>query len=87
MVPTHALYTLCVSPHPGLVSLLFMPSLYSLFLIRRIFNVLVDLRLPSDSITKQLALLRNLRMRPAGISYVRCRCSAEDKARLHASQL
>ena len=41
MVPTHALYTLCASPHPGLVSLLFMPYLYSLFLIRRILNLLV----------------------------------------------
>ena len=41
MVPTHALYTLCASPHPGLVSQLFMPYLYSLFLIRRILNLLV----------------------------------------------
>ena len=28
----HALYTLCASPHPGLVSLLFMPSLYMVML-------------------------------------------------------
>ena len=43
MVPTHALWTLCASPHPGLVSLLFMPSLYSLFLICRNFYLLVIL--------------------------------------------
>ena len=29
--PTHALYTLCASPHHGLVSLLFMPSLFGIF--------------------------------------------------------
>ena len=49
MVPTHALHTLCASHHPSLVSLLFMPSLYSLFLIRKIFNLLVYTNVCRDS--------------------------------------
>ena len=36
------MHCVCASPHPGLVSQLFMPSLYSLFLIRRILNLLVS---------------------------------------------
>ena len=44
---THAYYpyapcTHCVPHHPNLVSFLFSPSLYSLFLIRRIFHLLVS---------------------------------------------
>ena len=31
----------CVPHHPNLVSFLFIPSLYSLFLIRRIFHLLI----------------------------------------------
>ena len=35
----------CVPHHPNLVSFLFIPSLYSLFLIRRIFHLLVIIKL------------------------------------------
>ena len=48
VIPVHALCTLCASPYPSLVSLLFMPSVHSLVIIHRVLAFLLLFLLLSE---------------------------------------